>query len=99
MKKVQIKVRLNGTDTNPFHKLGLRCNPFPQVGKAELMPLERRLAELGGDPIKDETDLRKRLEGFTPEFVEGCIQRYIPGEMVEFLIEFPFDNAGPEYGS
>lgn len=54
------------------------------------MPVQRRLAELGGEPIKDKADLRQRLQGFEPSFIEGCVQRYRPGEMVEFDITFPY---------
>jgi hypothetical protein len=86
---VRIIVRLNGTNKNPYHALGFRCNPFPQVAKTELMALQQRLNELGGDPIKDENDLRNRLKGFEPAFIEGCVQRFKPGEMVTFTIEFP----------
>jgi hypothetical protein len=86
----KITVRLNGTDKNPFAIWGMRCNPFPQVGEYELMPVQRRLAELAGEPIKDEADLRKRLEGFDANFVEGCVRRFRPGEIVEFDIEFPY---------
>lgn len=90
MRMATITVVLNGSNQNPFERMGLRCNPFPQVGDYELMPLQSRLAELGGEPIKDEADLRKRLEGFTPGFIEGCINRYIPGQVVKFTITFPY---------
>lgn len=86
----RLTVRLNGTTSNKWVELyGLKHNPFPQIGKAELMPLERKLAALDGDPIKDEDDLRKRLEGCSEEFIEGCCRRFKPGERVEFDITFP----------
>lgn len=91
-KLIRLTVKLNGTKINPFARWGLRCNPFPQIGKYELMPMQRRLNELGGEPIKDEADLRKRLEGFEPSFIEGCVARFKPGEMVQFDITFP-DNG------
>ena len=85
-------VCLNGTNENPFHRYGLKCNPFPQVAKYELMPLNRLLNNLGAEPIKDETDLRRRLEGASQEFSDGCVARFRPGEMVEFEITFPSQN-------
>ena len=32
---MKLKVRLNGTDTNPFHRLGVTQNPFPQIASYE----------------------------------------------------------------
>lgn len=30
-----LKISLNGTDSNPWHKLGLTQNPFPQLARYE----------------------------------------------------------------
>jgi len=86
---VTIRIRINGTDTNPWHKLGMKQNPFPQLGKMKYDRAEMMLNSLDGDPIKDPQDIRERLKGFDPEFIEGCIKRYRPGERVEFTIIFP----------
>lgn len=88
---MKLRVVLNGTDVNPFHKMGLRCNPFPQIAKAEYEAACIRMQELGGDPIpKDRPHeyIRERLDGFDPEFVELCCKSYRPGEMVRFMVEF-----------
>ena len=84
-----IRVRINGTGINPWHKMGLRCNPFPQIGRAEFDRGERQLASLDGDPIRDEADLRARLAGFDPGFIDGCVARWRPGERVSFTFTFP----------
>lgn len=90
MPTARITVRLNGTDKNPHAAFGMRCNPFPQIADYELMPVQRKLAELGGEPIRDCDDIRQRLAGFEPSFIEGCCQRFRPGEMVTFDITFPY---------
>ena len=82
-------VRINGTDTNPWHRFGLTQNPFPQLGKAEYDAGERMLASLDGDPIKDADDIRTRLRGFDPAFIEGVVQRWRPGERTAFTMTFP----------
>ena len=85
----KLRVKLNGTDVNPFERLGVRQNPFPQVAKYELNALCRLLNELAAVPIKDVDDLRRRMKGATPEFVDGCCARFRKGEVVEFDITFP----------
>ena len=80
---------INGTDTNPWAKLGTRINPFPKLAKHEYQAMEMRLHELDGDPIRDEADIRQRLDGFKPEFVDGVIARWQPGKRVRFTITFP----------
>lgn len=88
----KFKVSLNGTDENPFHKFGLKCNPFPQIGRAEFDSAERRVRILGGDPIPHDTYeeyIRTVLRGFTKEFVDLCVEKFRPGEYVEFVVEFP----------
>ncbi len=85
-------VRLNGTSVNPFHKLGLTQNPFPQLAKYEYLVAEKQLAKLGGDPIPHDRYaeyIRETLKGFDKEFVEGVIARFKPGEMVKFEFTFP----------
>jgi hypothetical protein len=89
MDRIELNVTINGTDMNPWHRFGLRQNPFPQTGKAEYAAGERRLASLDGDPVRTADDIRDRLAGFDPEFVEGVIQRWQPGRRVRFKIVFP----------
>jgi hypothetical protein len=89
MDRIELNVTINGTDMNPWHRFGLRQNPFPQIGKAEYAAGERKLASLDGDPVRTADDIRERLAGFDPEFVEGVIQRWQPGHRVRFKIVFP----------
>lgn len=86
---MKITVTLNGTDKNPYHVMGLKANPFPQIPKAEAAEANRVLRDLDANPIKNEADLRKRLEGCTEEFVSVCLQMYKPGARVRFVVEFP----------
>jgi hypothetical protein len=86
---VRVTVRLNGTEVNPYHKLGLIGNPFPAIPKAEFATANRLLANLASEPITSLEDLETRLEGCSEEFIAGCKERYEPGKMVEFVVEFP----------
>jgi len=88
-KMLTIRIRLNGLKENPWHRFGLKQNPFPQIGKAEYDQGERQLNSLDGEPIKDANDIRARLKGFDPEFIEGVVARFKPGERVEFEVTFP----------
>ena len=89
MDRIELNVTINSTDINPWHRFGLRQNPFPQIGKAEYAAGERKLASLDGDPVRTADDIRERLAGFDPAFVEGVIQRWQPGRRVRFKIVFP----------
>jgi len=87
----KLTVYLNGTDTNPFQKWGLRQNPFPQLARAETDIFEHRLNKLGGDPIprdRPEAYIREVLAGFSTEFIDLCVAKYRPGEMVQFVVHF-----------
>jgi len=84
-----LTVTINGGTKNPWHRLGLKQNPFPQLGRAEFNRGERQLNSLDGDPIKSEQDLRDRLVGFDPHFINGCVRRWKPGKRVRFLVTFP----------
>jgi hypothetical protein len=83
-----VTVCLNGTDKNPFAHLGLKQNPFPQIAEAEYTPGCLAIQKLGGEPIPDVDYIRKVLEGFSPEFIELCCQRYEKGKLVEFQVYF-----------
>jgi len=81
------KVSINGTDVNPYHKLGLTQNPFPELGKYEWQAGELALNSLGGDPIKSADEIRVRLgDAVSKELVDLCVAQYKPGEMVDFII-------------
>jgi hypothetical protein len=87
-----IVVSLNGTDQNPFNKLGLTQNPFGQVNKSETDEAERVLNSLGADPIPTEnaeTYIREKLQGFSPEFVDLCVKQFRPGKIVKFKVKWP----------
>lgn len=88
-KIITMRVALNGTQENPYHKLGLTQNPFPQIAKHEWVGAERRLQSLGGDPIPNTDHIRKVLLGFSPEFIELCCSQFKPGLYVTFDVEFP----------
>jgi hypothetical protein len=80
-------VKLNGTDTNPFHLMGLKSNPFPQLARAETDAQVRRLEQLGADPIPDTDYIRNHLRGWvSQELIDGCCERFKKGEMAEFDI-------------
>lgn len=82
-------VKLNGTDQNPWHKYGLKANPFPQVAKYEYVGACMRMQSLGADPIPNVEYIRERLKGFSPEFVNVCCERFQKGRMVQFEVEYP----------
>jgi hypothetical protein len=86
---MKFQVVLNGTDENPWHRLGLRCNPFPQIARAEYTEPLLHLNKLGGDPIPDTGYIRSHLEGWAPEFVEACCARFKKGAIVKFEVTFP----------
>ena len=86
---MQVTVRLNGTDTNPFERMGLRSNPFGQISKAEFAGADALLNDLHARPIKDEADLRERLVGCTQEFIDLCVNQFRPGEIARFTVEMP----------
>jgi hypothetical protein len=96
MDRIELNVTINGTGVNPWHRFGLRQNPFPQIGKAEYAAGERQLASLDGDPVRTADDIRERLAGFGPEFIEGVIQRWQPGRRVRFKIVFPGGHSTAE---
>lgn len=84
----RLRVTLNGTDKNPYARYGLKHNPFPQMGKAEYQGAEMAVNSLGGEPIKDEADIRRRLRGFSAEFVNLCVHNFKPGVTVSFYVTF-----------
>jgi hypothetical protein len=84
-----IEVQLNGTDENPFHKYGLRQNPFPQIARREIIGYLLQLAKLGADPIPDTEYIRSTLKGWSSEFVEGLCARFVKGQYIKFLVSFP----------
>ena len=87
-----IVVSLNGTDQNPFEKMGLKQNPFGQLNKAETDAAERALNNLGADPIPHdnaEAYIREKLTGFSPELVDLCVKQFRPGKIVKFKVKWP----------
>lgn len=85
---MKILVELNGTDKNPYHKLGLTQNPLPQIPRAEYTPQILKLQKLGGDPIPDTDYIRQVLAGWSEEFIELCCKQFKKGEMVKFYAVF-----------
>lgn len=86
-----IKVRLNGTDINPYHMYGLTRNPFPKHGRVELNRLDEFLSILAAGPMPQVEDLIRVLNGLkaSEEFKAICIQNYRSGVMVEFELLCP----------
>lgn len=87
MKKYELVVHLNGTDTNPYAKFGLKHNPFPQYQDLD-MDMQMKIAALGGEPIKSVFDLRVRLDGFQDAFINACINRFVPGKLIVFGVRW-----------
>jgi hypothetical protein len=85
---MRLKVCLNGTTENPYHRFGLSQNPFPQIAKYEYTKACLQLQKLGGDPIPNERYIRDTLAGFSNEFIELCCKQFMPGEYVTFEVEF-----------
>lgn len=92
---MRIVVVLNGTDENPFHRWGLRQNPFPQLGIAEYDKACLVVQSLGGDPIPNTDYIRERLEGFDPEFIELCCREFRKGETVRFSVYWDEEGTCP----
>ncbi len=86
---MKFKVKLNGTNVNSWHPYGLKQNPFPQMPKAEYMPLNNLLNNLAAEPIGSIAALKEKLEGASQEFIDLCCSKFKVGERVEFCIEFP----------
>jgi hypothetical protein len=87
---MKLKIVLNGTSVNPYHRWGMAQNPFPQHPRAELNAAMMQVNSLDGDPITGPDDIRRRLAGWDPEFVEGVIERFQPGKRIGFVVEFPY---------
>jgi hypothetical protein len=86
---VTLTVTINGTTANRWHCYGLHHNPFPQTAITELHHGERLLANLDGDPVTGEADIRARLAGFSAELTDLVIAQYRPGHRTSFKITFP----------
>jgi hypothetical protein len=84
-----LKVELNGTDENPYHRFGQSQNPFPQIARAEYTRDVLRVQSLGGDPIPDADYIREKLKGMSEEFIELCCKMFKKGEIVKFTVFFP----------
>jgi hypothetical protein len=88
---MKIRVYLNGTQVNPYHKLGLKCNPFPQIARYEYRAADWALAHLSAEPIPNVEHIKKVLTeaGASKEFIELCCAKFVSGKRVGFEIEFP----------
>jgi len=90
--QITLRVTINGTDVNPYHKLGLKQNPLPQLGKAEYDYICQKLNLLEATPMKSKEELRAWLkkEGcHDGQFVDLCLQHYERGKRTRFYISFP----------
>lgn len=86
---MKLTVALNGTKVNPYAKMGLKQNPFPQIAKYEYTAHMLKLQSLGGEPIPDVAHIKRVLQGWSPEFVALCCRNFKPGEYVVFDVTFP----------
>lgn len=84
---MKLIIRLNGTDENPWHKMGLRQNPFPQLAQTETDYAEHVLNSLDGDPIPDKAYIKEKLKGFGKELIDLCCEKFEKGKRVEFMVE------------
>jgi hypothetical protein len=91
---MRLRITLNGTAGNPYHKWGLTQNPLPQLGVKEYDAACLQLQKLGGDPIPNEQYIRDTLRGFDKEFIELCVREFKPGFYVTFEVTWP-DDAQP----
>lgn len=90
---MKLKIVLNGTDVNPWHRLGLTQNPFPQLGRCEYDAACLVVQSLGGDPIPDTDYIRNKLRSFDKEFVDLLCSQFRKGEIVRFTVEFPVERS------
>lgn len=86
-----VKVKLNGTNVNPYERWGLTQNPFPQAGGASYESLHGclQMQALGGKPIPNVQYIRDTLQDCSQEFIDLCCSQYRVGEIVEFSVEWP----------
>lgn len=88
-----LAIVLNGTGENPYHRMGLTQNPFPQMGRMETDAACLALQSLGGDPIPDTDYIRAKLKGhFSEEVIALCCREFRPGEMVSFGVYWDADG-------
>jgi hypothetical protein len=88
---MRLVVTINGTGTNPWHRLNLRQNPFPQIAKSEFLDAMVQLNSLDADPISPanvDEEIDRRLSGWTEEFRSLCKKMYEPGQQVRFTVTF-----------
>jgi hypothetical protein len=89
MDNYTLRVELNGTNENPWHRFALTQNPFPQIAKAEYHRQCLRVQGLGGNPIPDVQYIRNYLRGYaSDEFIELCCANFKKGKIVRFTVTF-----------
>ena len=89
---MKMVVTINGTFQNPWTKMNLTRNPFPQLPYAELQGAMMQLNSLDADPIPAdnfEAEIDRRLEGWSEEFRDACKSMYKPGQRTRFSCDFP----------
>jgi hypothetical protein len=72
---MRLRITLNGTAGNPYHKWGLTQNPLPQLGVKEYDAACLQLQKLGGDPIPNEQYIRDTLRGFAAALSKFSVHR------------------------
>ena len=86
---MKVRITLNGGPANVWANWGLRCNPFPQIPSAEFATANRMLQALDSDPLQSSDEIRTILAGCDPAFVDLCVDRFKPGERVQFSVTWP----------
>lgn len=84
---MELTIKLNGTDKNPYHAMGLTGNPFSQVADATYDKYVMHIQKLGENPIPDSDYIRNHLKGFSQEFVDLLCTRFEKGKFVEFKVQ------------
>lgn len=88
---ISFTVALNGTRVNPFERMGLTQNPFPQIADSRYDRWMLNIQKLGGPPIPEDHEkyIRETLIGCSEELIEICVLKFRRGEYVTFQITFP----------
>lgn len=88
MARLKLVVTINGTSGNPWHKMGLTQNPFPQIPRAEFTKYMQDLARLDSEPILNVSQIKEILVGWSPEFIDICCSKFEAGERVRFEVTY-----------
>lgn len=91
---MKVLISLNGTDKNPYTKMGFKRNPFPAIPDARYAAVNDALARLGSECLTGPDDIRRILAPVVAgksgdQLVEHCCERFKLGSLVTFHVTFP----------